>query len=67
MPAFKGLAWQDQVDVVNMVENLTAVDRVANRSRGAVSWAESPGRNRCSPAALQRILAQEQAARHATP
>ena len=65
MPGFRNLPWEDQVDIANMLENLKAVDRTANRSRQALSWAEWPGRTQYTPEALTQIGKQEQAAKAA--
>lgn len=64
MKGFKDLAWEDQVRIANAIENLKAVDRSANRSRQALSWAdEFPGRKQYSAPALAKIQADEAAAR----
>lgn len=61
MEGFGDLSFEDQLAVVNYEPNLQAVDRSANRSRGARSWANTDwsARGGYSPDALQRVIAEE--------
>jgi hypothetical protein len=61
MPGFKDLDWRDQVFIINMKENLRAVDMSLNRSRGDKSW-DDPSwgrRGEYTRAALDAIIAEE--------
>ncbi len=42
MPGFDKLSWEDQISIVDMSENLKAMDGSANASKGAYSWEEWP-------------------------
>ena len=66
MKGFKDLPWEEQVKIVNDIRNLKAVDRSANRSRQALSWADDfPARAQYGKPALDKIVADEGAARAA--
>lgn len=60
MKGFKELRPERQLALVNDVKNLRAIDHLANRSRGARSWAEWPQASLFyEPAALARMRALE--------
>ena len=66
MNGFKDLPWEEQVKIVNDVRNLKAVDRSANRSRQALSWADDfPARKQYLQPALEKIVVDEAKARTA--
>ena len=66
MKGFKDLPWEEQVKIVNDVRNLKAVDRSANRSRQALSWADDfPARKQYLQPALDKIVGDEATARAA--
>jgi hypothetical protein len=60
MRGFDKLDWAEQVAILNDPENLRAVDRALNRSRGDMGWAEFLGNGVYSREVLERARAVEE-------